>query len=279
MKNAVNNSDIVQLNRLLVQSVRLEMEEHPVTLSAKELIKKLHRKRRVMKTMIKFLSSKDGDGGDEPITAIITEAIALGVDIDFIGKVQRVYDGMGPRVRIRSTLRRAIEMVDHSGMKFHLLEAEKHRKNNPLFLELEVRAANEMLRLLKLDLILHPTAWTHNPNDKTIKSDKNNSKNDKKDEPQDDDKDNDKDKGDVDDGKDDENPANDESIDEAEEGEGPRLSMQMLEICDNICSATDPNEKKEWNRRLRVLAAKNAGRLEIIIRKYFYFIFYFSLNY
>lgn len=272
MKNAVNNSDIVQLNRLLVLSVQLEMEEHPVTLSAKELIKKLHRKRRVMKTMIKFLSSKDGDGGDEPITAIITEAIALGVDIDFIGKVQRVYDGMGPRVRIRCTLRRAIETVDYSGMKFHLLEAEKHRKNNPLFLELEVRAANEMLRLLKLDLILHPTAWTHNPNDKTIKSDKNNSKNDKKDEPQDDDKDDDKedddnkDKEDGDDDKDDKNSAYDESIDEADEGEGPRLSMQMLEICDNICSATDPNEKKEWNRRLRVLAAKSAARLEIIIR-------------
>jgi hypothetical protein len=283
MKKSVDNSDVVQLNRLLVQSVRLEMEDHPVTLSAIEILNRLHRKRRVMKSMIKFLSSKDGDGGDEPITAIITEAISLGVDIDFIGKVQRVYDGMGPRVRIRSTLRRAIEMVDHSGMKFHLLEAEKHRKNNPLFLELEVRAANEMLRLLSLDLILHPTAWRHNPNDKekNIKSDKNNI-NDNKDDPQDnddvveDDKDGDnKDKEDGDENKDDdndkdkddENPVNDESIDEADQGEGPRLSMEMLRICDNICSAADSNEKKEWNRRLRVLAAKNTGRLEIIIRK------------
>jgi hypothetical protein len=67
-----------------------------------------------------------------------------------------VYDSAGPRLRTLNKLRRAIETVDKPSILLGLRDAKILRKLNANYAESEIRAANEMLKLLDFDSLLNP---------------------------------------------------------------------------------------------------------------------------
>lgn len=142
MLAAIEECDVVELNRLLVRAERLEMGRDPVVEKGRDELKLLHRRRAVMKGMVAFLRNENEYGADP--ADLLLEAASLGVDEAFISKVpprpgaapflpfvlsfishafllspfplplfqvRRVFEGAGPRLKGRSRLRAAVETV------------------------------------------------------------------------------------------------------------------------------------------------------------------------
>lgn len=151
LRKAFDEKDVMILNQLIMKADRLDMASHEFVLKAKLLLSKLYEKRNVIQQMIRFLQneqdddlhshlyqnnskksfvSEDIDGyqnGDESkdddeffgqakMKILLEKARELGVDSEFVAKVDRVYISTGPRIEARSLLRRAIETVDRYGI-------------------------------------------------------------------------------------------------------------------------------------------------------------------
>jgi hypothetical protein len=110
VESAILSGDVLELNRLIVKSQRLEMQQHPVIIRAHERLVQLFKKRTVVKQLVAFVKDENENG--ESVLELIEEAKVLGVDSSFIQRVQNVYDSAGPRIRTRNRLRRAIETID-----------------------------------------------------------------------------------------------------------------------------------------------------------------------
>lgn len=110
MRKAIENCDVVELNRLLVRAERLEMGRDPVVEAGRLELTQLHRRRTVMKGMVAFLRNENEYGADP--ADLLREAASLGVDEAFISKVRRVFEGAGPRLKARARLRAAVETVN-----------------------------------------------------------------------------------------------------------------------------------------------------------------------
>lgn len=246
VKQAVEECDVVVLNKLLVRAERLEMLNDHTVIEAREELRKLHRRRTVMKHMVAFLKNENEYSAD-PVE-LLREASSLDIDDMFISKVRRVYEGAGPRLHARMRLRSAIETVDRRNIEQGLIEIEAMQKfkGREGFAESEKRSAQLMLRLLSFDRQLCP--------ERDILSKVRNS--------QllasflDDDQSGDKfseDGHDIDD-------------------EGPKLTADMLSLCDEICSTGSLEAARTAKRRLQQLAGKGGGPpgsgLEEIIRCY-----------
>jgi len=146
---AIRNESVADLNRLLVRAERLDLSTHPSVTRGKEKLSMLHRKRTVMKTMVDFLRSENDIC--EVIPETLEQAEMLGVDPDFIAKVQRIYESASPRLRARNKLRRAIETIDKSGVVEAIAEVSELQDHYPKFAEMELRAAKSLLRMLEFE--------------------------------------------------------------------------------------------------------------------------------
>jgi hypothetical protein len=245
VEEAIRESDVSRLNHYLVKAEKMEMTNHPVIFAAKQELNRLHRKKRVIKNMIDFLHNETGNTIDDRVAEMIVEARTLGVDPDFVGKVQRVFDAAGPRLRVRNRLRRGIETVDKFSITHALQDAVKLRAaGNPGFAELEIRAAKAMLQLLKFDKLMHPNAWKANAGGSS--SGKSPSKAG----------------AEYDDGLElEDGDSNDV------EADGPRISAEMLVLCDRIAACKDPVAQKKMRALLKDMAV-TTEQLEIIVRSY-----------
>jgi len=146
LQQAYDDKDVMALNQLVIKSERLDITSNPLVIQSKELLFKLYEKRNVIQQMIKFLQSEqdddlhvhlhkskqnsiygyggndDSDSDDErflgqsKMRILLQKARELGVDSEFVAKVDRVYISTGPRMEARSLLRRAIETVDRYGI-------------------------------------------------------------------------------------------------------------------------------------------------------------------
>lgn len=152
VEKALVTKSVPDLNKLLVKGDRLDLSDHPTVLRAKAELGRLHKKRKVMITMIEFLRSENEHC--EIIPETLEAAEELGVDPDFIAKVQRVYDSASPRLRARNKLRRAIEVIDRDGIIEACKEVEDLQQQHPRFAEIEMRAANSLLRMIDMESAL-----------------------------------------------------------------------------------------------------------------------------
>lgn len=157
---AIDQQHARELNRLILKAERLEMNQHPLVIEAKEMILSLFRKQKVVKVLIEFLRNEDEY--HEQIIHYIEEAKILKVDDDFLQKVITVYENAGPRLKIRNRLRHHIEVMNRYGIEQACLEVLQVRKNHSKFAESELRAARMMLRLMHFDQELYPTSNTTN---------------------------------------------------------------------------------------------------------------------
>lgn len=146
---AIERKNVNDLNRLLVKSDRLDMSLHPSVLRGREILTFLHQKRHVMVTMIEFL--KHENEYCEVIPETLEQAAQLGVDSDFIAKVQRIYESASPRLRARNKLRRAIEVIDVHGINESCVEVRNLQSLHPRFAEMELRAAENLLNMISLE--------------------------------------------------------------------------------------------------------------------------------
>jgi myosin heavy subunit len=246
VEEAIRESDVSKLNQYLIKAEKMEMTNHPVIFAAKQELNRLHRKKRVIKNMIDFLHNETGNTVDDRVAEMIVEARTLGVDPDFVGKVQRVFDAAGPRLRVRNRLRRGVETVDKFSITHALADAMKLRAGNAGFAELEIRSARAMLQLLKFDKLLHPNAWKA--------SSSSNNKNNL-------------------------SPAK-RLVSEFEEvlehddlestdieADGPRISAEILILCDRISICKDAAAQKKMKQLLKETAI-TTEQLEIIVRSY-----------
>ena len=158
VNQAIALDDAMELNKLLIRSKSLNISTHPIVKVAVKALEALNKKRKVIAQMVAFCSNQESDDSLEHIFQTISDAVDLNIDPEFIRKVQNIYDNQGPRLRVRSRLRKAIEFVHEQTIEGALEEAERLRLQsaNSDFCEIEVRAAKEMLRLLRLDRILEP---------------------------------------------------------------------------------------------------------------------------
>jgi len=243
MSAAIETKDVILLNRLLVRGERLEMSNHPIAKQARDELRELHRRRVVMKNMVAFLKNENEFNADP--ADLLKEADALGIDSEFITKVRRVYDNAGPRLRARIRLRTAIETVDKAGMLHCLTEVNALQKFHPKFSEAEVRAAELMLRLLDFENQLVPRKGTHSTSlskfAQILEEDSSGVA---------------EAKGDA-----------EKERAEEEEDDGPRLTPEVLSLCDEICSNPDLNVARAAKRRLQLMTRSPSG-LEEVVRCY-----------
>lgn len=153
VEKALVTKSVPDLNKLLVKGDRLDLSDHPTVLRAKAELGRLHKKRKVMITMIEFLRSENDHC--EIIPETLEAAEELGVDHDFIAKVQRVYDSASPRLRARNKLRRAVEVIDRDGLIEGMKEVEDLQQHHPRFAEIELRAARSLMRMIEMESALH----------------------------------------------------------------------------------------------------------------------------
>jgi myosin heavy subunit len=153
VERALVTKSVPDLNKLLVKGDRLDLSDHPTVLRAKAELGRLHKKRKVMITMIEFLRSENDHC--EIIPETLEAAEELGVDPDFIAKVQRVYDSASPRLRARNKLRRAVEVIDKDGLVEACQEVEDLQQHHQGFAEIELRAARSLLRMIEMESSLH----------------------------------------------------------------------------------------------------------------------------
>lgn len=159
LQRAMDGSNVMELNRLILKAERFEMNNHPLVIEAKELLVKLFNKRRIMKQLLNFLQNEDEF--HESIMDTIDEAKAMDIDAEFLDKVVGVYENAGPRLKTRNRLRQAIEMVNRYQIEQGCLEVMEIRQHNHHFAEAELRAARMMLRLLDFDCQLYPNLSTN----------------------------------------------------------------------------------------------------------------------
>lgn len=159
LQRAMDGSNVMELNRLILKAERFEMNNHPLVIEAKELLVKLFNKRRIMKQLLSFLQNEDEF--HESIMDTIDEAKAMDIDAEFLDKVVGVYENAGPRLKTRNRLRQAIEMVNRYQIEQGCLEVMEIRQHNHHFAEAELRAARMMLRLLDFDCQLYPNLSTN----------------------------------------------------------------------------------------------------------------------
>ena len=145
------------LHETLKRAEMLQLSSHPTVLNAYEEIKSCLRKRSIMKSMLKFLD--ESDEFDKDPSALLTEAIDLGVDPAFIEKVRRANDSAGPRLRAREGIRKAIETVDEAGILASLVEVETLQRFHPKFLRAESIVGKIMLKMIRFDR--HLTSNSH----------------------------------------------------------------------------------------------------------------------
>jgi hypothetical protein len=96
IEKAIDSENVAALNRLLVKCERLDLLTHPSVSKARAKLSILHKKRAVVLIMVEFL--RHDNESCEIIPETLAQAEELGVDPDFIGKVQRVYDSASPRL-------------------------------------------------------------------------------------------------------------------------------------------------------------------------------------
>lgn len=93
LKKAIEAQNITELNRLLLKADRLELTSHVIVVEAKNTLLTLHKKRKIMKVLLKFLSNEDCYSDD--IINTIEEAKGYNIDLDFLSKVQSIYNNAG----------------------------------------------------------------------------------------------------------------------------------------------------------------------------------------
>jgi hypothetical protein len=150
LERSIQTENISQLNSLLIKCERLDLLTHPLVTSGKEKLIVLYKKRNVMNIMIDFLKNENNDLC-EVIPETLEQAMALGVDYDFIAKVQRIYESASPRLRARNKLRRAIEIIDYNGILDGMNEVEGLQSHYPKFGEMELKAGRSLLSMLEFE--------------------------------------------------------------------------------------------------------------------------------
>ncbi len=230
VEKALVAKSVPDLNRLLVKGDRLDLSDHPTVVRAKTELGRLHQKRKVMVTMIEFLRSENDHC--EIIPETLEAAEELGVDPDFIAKVQRVYDSASPRLRARNKLRRAVELVDKVGMIEGCQEVEELQKHHPRFAEMELRAAKSMLRMIEMESVLHvPEVITPKKNAKSA-------------------------------------PPPPPFVIPT----GPRLTDEIIALCQDITACSVSGDRallKSLKNRLTIrIAGENAEMFEMLVRSY-----------
>lgn len=249
MNEAMVKSDVAHLNKLLVISEQIGMASHPVVFLAKDEMVRMHKKRAVMKKMLTIIHLQDELDSVENIVDTLHTATELGVDPEFISKVQRIYDSAGPRMRVRNRLRRAIECVDRVGIQAGMYEAEKLQGKFEGFADIEMRAGRAMLRLLDFDYVLNTqrnsTLGSH-PGDRDRSQ----------------------------------TEYSEETKTQSHYDEGPRLTSEMLHYCNLIISAPsssstlasasqpDTVTKRQAKRILNDLCCNDASKLELVVRSF-----------
>ena len=173
IENAIMQENVSELNRLLVKCERLDLATHPSVSKARAKLSLLHKKRSAMMIMVDFL--RHDNESCEIIPETLAQAEELGVDPDFIAKVQRIYESASPRLvssnkaiylalvcityllqRARNKLRRAIETVDKSGIVDGIAEISGLQLHYPDFASMEIRAGRCLLSMLSFESHLYP---------------------------------------------------------------------------------------------------------------------------
>lgn len=244
MRQAVDDCDVVLLNKLLVRAERLEMGNDRVVADARKELHNLHRRRNVMKLMVAFLKN-EYEYSVDPVV-LLREASELGIDDIFISKVRRVYDGAGPRLHARARLRTAIETVHRSAVEQGLAEIEAVQtfKGREDFAEAERRSAKLMLRILSFENQLCPEreaaarASTRRFQLAASFADDDDSY----------------------------AGAGTASCDDVEDS--PRITSEMISLCDEICSTPSLEAARLAKRSLQQLANSSACDVEEVVRCY-----------
>jgi len=156
MNKAILTEDVTELNRLLVKCDRLDLANHPSVQQAKELLEVLHEKRNVMQDMVDFLKSDNSTDAMESVPEMLLHAEAVGVDMDFVNKVRRIYENTSPRLRARGKLRRAIEIIDKTAIEDAVAEVNMLQMHHEPFAAMELKAADGLLKMLELEACLAP---------------------------------------------------------------------------------------------------------------------------
>jgi myosin heavy subunit len=156
LTTAIEKNNILQLNSLIMKSERLEMNNHPIVLQAKELIVSLYHKRKIIQNLLKFLLNHQNEFNEKEIEMNLAEAKSLNINPEFVNKIQLIYDNAGPRLKTRNRLRMNIEMINRYGIEQSILEVLQIRTHHEKFGESELRAARILLQLLEYDAILFP---------------------------------------------------------------------------------------------------------------------------
>jgi hypothetical protein len=174
LRRAMDDNNVKELNRLLLKADKLEMSSHPLVVESRERIMKLYRKQQILKMLINFLKSEDEfpeemmstqHNGIPTILAYIQEGKSLGIDSEFLYKVQQIYENAGPRVKTRNRLRTMIELCNRYGIEQSCLEVLQIRKQHSKFAESELRAARMILKLLDMDEQLFPVTGQSHPDE------------------------------------------------------------------------------------------------------------------
>ena len=156
LNKAIVTENVTELNRLLVKCDRLDLSNHPSVEQAKELLEVLHEKRNVMQEMVDFLKSDNATDAMESVPEMLLHAEAVGVDMDFVDKVRRIYENTSPRLRARGKLRRAIEIIDKEAIEEAVAEVNMLQMHHEPFATMELKAAKGLLKMLELEACLAP---------------------------------------------------------------------------------------------------------------------------
>ena len=237
IKHAIVVGDFATLTRLVETADEFELDEHAAVSDARDELYRSNRKYVVLSAMVNFLNNENNDLHHN-IPELLLEARSLNIDPEFLNKTQRLYDQVGPRIKLLKLLRRAVEHVDKKSLTSCLAEAEGiAQSDSSSFARVEIKAGREMLRLLQLDELLYPT----DPDAlKTISADYA------------------------------ERaalglPIYELGLDKLDEA---RLNDQIIALCDSIAQATDVETRNKFLRMLQSSAANNHTRYNIIIRAY-----------
>lgn len=158
IQNSLAIGNISQLNQSLLKAQRLEMEDHPVVKEGQLELQNLYRKRVIIKELVNFVENHDNNYSIE-IKRLIFEAKKLNIDINFIEKVERIYENTGPRLQARNRLRDGIEHINIGLIERSVVDIFAIREHHEGFAESEIRAAKMLLRLLDFDKQLYPELY------------------------------------------------------------------------------------------------------------------------
>ncbi len=154
MNEAIARSDVTVLNQLLIQSERLELTHHPIVELARKELGCLHKKKVIVEKLVEFLQNQSMEVLDT-VPDLLSAANEHGVDREFIHKVRTVYEDAGPRLRARTKLRKAVEVVDEQLVASSIREIESLRRIYPDYAEIELRAGKELLKLIAYEKLCY----------------------------------------------------------------------------------------------------------------------------